>query len=63
VDVKRYLVLLQRAVDTVLEPIRKSVYGGKDEECLYLFPVKNVKLKCESGALQPKGIKAVARLE
>ena len=41
VDVKRYQTLLKRAVDTVLDPIKQSVYGGKDEECLYLFPVKS----------------------
>jgi len=41
VDMKRYQTLLKRAVDTVLDPIKQSVYGGKDEECLYLFPVKN----------------------
>jgi hypothetical protein len=23
-------------VDTVLDPIKQSVYGGKDEECLYV---------------------------
>ena len=41
VDVKRYQTLLKRAVETVLTPIGQSVTGGKDKECLYLFPVKN----------------------
>jgi len=40
VDVKRYQTLLKRAVDTVLDPIKQSVYGGKDEECMYLFPIR-----------------------
>jgi len=40
VDVKRYQTLLKRAVETVLDPIKRSAYGGKDEECLYLFPAK-----------------------
>jgi len=43
VDVKRYQTLLKRAVETVLAPIGQSVNGGKDNECLYLFPVKNIK--------------------
>ncbi|MBA4379550.1 MAG: hypothetical protein C0393_02490, partial [Anaerolinea sp.] len=43
VDVKRYQTLLKRAVETVLAPIGQSVNGGKDKECLYLFPVKNIK--------------------
>ena len=49
VDLKRYQTLLTRAVETVLDPIRQSVYGGKDEECLYLFPVKNTKSLGEGG--------------
>ena len=50
VDVKRYQTLLKRAVDTVLDPIRKSVYGGKDEECQYLFPVKSAEPLAEGGS-------------
>ena len=49
VDVKRYQTLLTRAVDTVLDPIRQSVFGGKDEECLYLFPVKSTEPLGEGG--------------
>ena len=40
IDVARYRTLLQRAVETVLAPIEQSVNGGKDSECLYLFPAK-----------------------
>ncbi len=39
IDVKQYEVLLERAVQTVLEPVRQSVHGGQDAECLYLFPL------------------------
>jgi len=39
IDLKRYTILFERAVQTVLEPVRQSVRGGKDEECLYLFPL------------------------
>lgn len=49
VDVKRYQTLLKRAVDTVLDPIKQSVYGGEDEECLYLFPVKSAEPLGEGG--------------
>jgi DNA polymerase-2 len=42
VDLRRYRTLLERAADTVLNPIRQSVTGGVDGECLYLFPVKSV---------------------
>jgi DNA polymerase-2 len=42
VDVKRYQTLLKRAVETVLEPIGQSVNRWKDNECLYLFPVKSI---------------------
>ena len=49
VDVKRYQTLLKRAVDTVLDPIKQSVYGGKDEECLYLFPIKSAEPLGEGG--------------
>jgi DNA polymerase II len=41
IDVKQYEVLLARAVQTVLEPVRQSVHGGQDAECLYLFPLVN----------------------
>jgi DNA polymerase-2 len=44
IDVARYRVLLQRAVETVLAPIEQSVRGGKAGECLYLFPLKRPKL-------------------
>jgi hypothetical protein len=49
VDVKRYQTLLKRAVETVLDPIRQSVNGGKDDECLYLFPVKSAEPLGEGG--------------
>jgi DNA polymerase II len=49
VDIKRYQNLLERAVETVLEPIRKSVYCGKDKECIYLFQVKNAEPLGEGG--------------
>ena len=49
VDVKRYQTLLKRAVETVLTPIGQSVTGGKDKECLYLFPVKNAEPLGEGG--------------
>jgi DNA polymerase-2 len=35
VDVSRYRTLLERAAETVLNPIRQSVTGGVDGECLY----------------------------
>ena len=38
VDVRRYRSLLERAVQTVLDPIEQSVSGGVERECLYLFP-------------------------
>ncbi|MGE5249624.1 MAG: DNA polymerase domain-containing protein [Bacteroidota bacterium] len=37
IDLKRYQVLFERAVQTVLGPIRECVRGGADKECLYLF--------------------------
>jgi DNA polymerase-2 len=40
IDVKRYRVLFDRAVQMVLTPIQQSVTGGVESECLYLFPVK-----------------------
>jgi len=52
VDVKRYQTLLKRAVETVLAPIGQSVNGGKDKECPYLFPVKNIKPLGEGGTQQ-----------
>jgi DNA polymerase-2 len=52
VDVKRYQTLLKRAVDTVLDPIKQSVYGGKDEECLYVtLPIKWPGLEAYSGRI------------
>ncbi|MGD0750798.1 MAG: hypothetical protein ABSA23_05250 [Anaerolineales bacterium] len=42
IDIRRYRTLLQRAVDTVLAPIEQSDHGGKDSECLYLFPAPSV---------------------
>jgi hypothetical protein len=47
IDLARYRVLLQRAVETVLTPIEQSVNGGKDSECLYLFPAKGLPQKKE----------------
>jgi DNA polymerase-2 len=38
-DLKRYQVLFDRAVSTVLDPIRESVHHGVERECLYLFPL------------------------
>jgi len=38
-DIKRYQILFERAVQTVLDPIRQSVRGGAESECLYLFPL------------------------
>jgi DNA polymerase-2 len=54
IDLARYRVLLQRAVETVLAPIEQSVNGGKDSECLYLFPVK----KAETDHRHPGGDKS-----
>jgi DNA polymerase elongation subunit (family B) len=39
IDLKHYRLLFERAVRTVLEPIRQSVSKGQDDECLYLFPL------------------------
>jgi DNA polymerase-2 len=44
-DLARYRILLERAVQTVLVPIEQSVNGGMDRECLYLFPVKPAVLR------------------
>lgn len=41
IDVGRYRTMVERAVETVLDPIQQSVSGGLDDECLYLFPIKN----------------------
>jgi DNA polymerase-2 len=49
VDVRRYQTLLKRAVETVLTPIGQSVIGGKENECLYLFPAKNAEPLGEGG--------------
>jgi DNA polymerase-2 len=38
IDLPRYRVLLQRAVQTILAPIEKSFPAGEQEACLYLFP-------------------------
>jgi DNA polymerase-2 len=54
IDVPRYRVLLQRAVETVLAPIEQSVNGGKDSECLYLFPLKKAEVLAAGG--QPKSL-------
>jgi DNA polymerase-2 len=48
IDLARYRTLLQRAVETVLAPIEQSVNGGKDSDCLYLFPTKEVMEKREN---------------
>jgi DNA polymerase-2 len=50
IDIARYRTLLQRAVDTVLAPIEQSVNGGKDSECLYLFPLKKAEVLAEGGS-------------
>ncbi len=39
IDLKRYRTLFERAVQTVLDPVRQSVSGGEESECLYLFPL------------------------
>jgi DNA polymerase-2 len=39
IDLHRYAILFERAVETVMAPIRQSVAGGAEGECLYLFPV------------------------
>jgi DNA polymerase-2 len=44
VDVRRYRTLLERAAETVLNPIRQSVTGGVDGECLYLFSVPRMEV-------------------
>jgi DNA polymerase-2 len=54
VDIKRYQTLLKRAVKTVLAPIAESLNGGKDDECLTLFPVKKRK-PLSDGPAQPLG--------
>jgi hypothetical protein len=38
IDLARYRVLLQRAVQTILAPVEKSFPVGEQEACLYLFP-------------------------
>jgi len=50
IDVYRYRVLFERAVQTVLAPIQQSVTGGMDKECLYLFPTKKAELLAEGGS-------------
>jgi DNA polymerase-2 len=40
VDLQRYQILLKRAVETVLGTIERSMNGGQEDECMYLFPVK-----------------------
>ncbi|MGD0878104.1 MAG: hypothetical protein ABSA01_08165 [Anaerolineales bacterium] len=52
IDVARYQILLQRAVETVLAPIEQSVHGGKDGECLYLFQSSSVRALALSGKAQ-----------
>lgn len=37
IDIRRYRVLFERAVQTVMAPIQQSVKGGADNECLFLF--------------------------
>jgi DNA polymerase-2 len=49
VDLPRYRILFNRAVQTVLDPIQQSVTGGIDSECLYLFPAKNTETLGEGG--------------
>ncbi len=43
IDMARYRILFERAVQTVLEPIQRSVTGGVDAESLYLFPIMPAK--------------------
>ena len=43
IDVARYRTLLQRAVETVLAPIERSVRGGKDSEPWYFFQPPSVR--------------------
>ncbi len=50
IDVARYRILLQRAVETVLAPIEQSVNVGKDGECMYLFPLKKADGLPEGGS-------------
>jgi len=50
IDVHRYRVLFERAVQTVLAPIQQSVTGDVDNECLYLFPTKKAELLAEGGS-------------
>jgi DNA polymerase-2 len=38
IDLPRYRVLLQRAVQTILAPIQQSFPAGEQEACPYLFP-------------------------
>jgi DNA polymerase II len=42
IDLRRYRTLLERAVQTVLDPVAQAVSGGVERECLYLLPVKPV---------------------
>jgi hypothetical protein len=50
IDVHRYRVLFEHAVQTVLASIQQSVTGGMDKECLYLFPTKKAELLAEGAA-------------
>jgi len=50
IDLPRYRTLFERAVHTVLDPIELSVNGGKDSECLYLFPVNESETLAEGGS-------------
>jgi DNA polymerase-2 len=49
IDLKRYRILFERAVDTVLLPIQNSSSGGVDKECLYLFTPSVCSLPHRSG--------------
>lgn len=49
VDIHRYKTLFDRAVKTVLSPIRQSVNGGIENEHLYLFPIKKGRELSERG--------------
>ena len=49
IDVKRYQVLFEPALQTILDPIQQSVAGDADNECLYLFPVKKAEPVGEGG--------------
>jgi len=50
IDVHRYRVLFEHAVQTFLASIQQSVTGGMDKECPYFFPTKKAELLAEGGS-------------